>query len=316
MFKATLALVGLLFAQQPPAAGPSDLTLSLAADKAEYIIGEEVQVEVTLTNGGDKSLDVAELVFEERSLSFDVSFEASPGKTKQFSYSIIKPDPHLVDRIGPARVTLKPKKSLTGLFRIPTLKTGPMSLTAVYKGGEKEVRSPAASLKVAAQADGSSRLAAAVSTSKGDFQIDLLPEEAPNNVSSFVSLAHRGFYNNMNFHRIIKGGWIQTGCPYDLGFGHPGYAVKAEIDPPQSVVHEAGTVAMSQNLKGNFTGSQFFIDLKRQESHDKKFTIIGRVPESRMEVVRQIGSVETDKNTDRPLKEEIRLKEIKIIVVK
>jgi cyclophilin family peptidyl-prolyl cis-trans isomerase len=73
---------------------------------------------------------------------------------------------------------------------------------------------------------------------------------------------------------------------------------------------------MSQNLKGNFTGSQFFIDLKRQESHDKKFTIIGRVPESRMEVVRQIGSVETDKNTDRPLKEEIRLKEIKIIVVK
>src|SRR6185436_8020129 len=316
MLKATLALVGLLLWQQPPAAGPSDLTLTLAAEKSEVIIGDEVQAEVTLTNGGDKNLDVAELVFEERSLSFDVSFEAAPGKTKQFTYSIIKPDPHLVDRIGPARVTLKSKKSMTGIFRIPTLKTGPLTLTAVYKGGEKEVRSAAASLKVAAQADGSSRLAAAVSTSKGDFQIDLLPEEAPNNVSSFVSLAHRGFYNNMNFHRIIKGGWIQTGCPYDLGFGHAGYAVKAEIEPPQTVVHEAGTVAMSQNLKGNYTGSQFFIDLKRQESHDKKFTIIGRVPESRMEVVRQIGSVETDKNTDRPLKEEIRLKEIKIIVVK
>ena len=316
MAKAILALVGLLAFQQPPAAGPSDLTITLAADKAEYIIGDEVQAEVTLTNGGDKNLDVAELVFEERSLSFDVTFEAAPGRTKTFSYSIIKPDPHLVDRIGPARVTLKSKKSMTGVFRIPTLKTGPLTVAAVYKGGEKEVRSAAASLKVAAQADGSSRLAAAVSTSKGDFQIDLLPEEAPNNVSSFVSLAHRGFYNNMNFHRIIKGGWIQTGCPYDLGFGHAGYAVKAEIEPPQTVVHEAGTVAMSQNLKGNYTGSQFFIDLKRQESHDKKFTIIGRVPESRMEVVRQIGSVETDKNTDRPLKEEIRLKEIKIIVVK
>jgi peptidyl-prolyl cis-trans isomerase B (cyclophilin B) len=315
MAKAILAVVALLLAQQPPAAN-TELTLTMATDKGEYVIGEQVQAEVTLTNSGDKNLDVAELMFEDRSLSFDVSFEASPGKTKQFSYSVIKPDPHLVDRIGPAKITLKPKKSVTGVFRIPTLKPGALSITAVYKGGEKEVRSTAAALKVAAQADGSSRLAAAVSTSKGDFQIDLLPEEAPNNVASFVSLAHRGFYNNMNFHRIIKGGWIASGCPYDLGFGHAGYAVKAEVEPPQTVVHEAGTVAMSQNLKGNYTGSQFFIDLKRQESHDKKFTIIGRVPESRMEVVKQIGSVDTDKNTDRPLKEDIRLKEIKIIVVK
>jgi peptidyl-prolyl cis-trans isomerase A (cyclophilin A)/peptidyl-prolyl cis-trans isomerase B (cyclophilin B) len=315
MAKAALAIAAFLFLQQPPAAGPSDLTVTLATDKSEYILGEDVQAEVTLTNGGDKNVDLAELTFEERSLSFDVSFEASPGKTKQFTYSIVKPDPHLVDRVGPARVTLKSKRSLSGVFRIPTLKTGALSVTAVYKGSDKEVRSSAASLKVAAQADGSNRLAAAVSTSKGDFQIDLLPEEAPNNVASFVSLAHRGFYNNMNFHRIIKGGWIQTGCPYDLGFGHAGYAVKSEAEG-QTAVHDAGTVAMSQNLKGGFTGSQFFIDLKRQEAHDKKFTIIGRVPESRMEVVKQIGSVDTDKNTDRPLKEDIRLKEIKIVVVK
>jgi len=287
----------------------------LTADKTDYVLGDDVQAEVTVTNASDKALDVAELVFEERSLSFDVSFEAAPGKTKQYTYSVLKPDPHLVDRIGPTKVSLKPKKSMTGVFRIPILKPGPLQVTAVYKGGEKEARSSVATLKVAAQADGANRLAAAVSTSKGDFQIDLLPEEAPNNVSSFVSLARRGFYNNMNFHRIIKGGWIQTGCPYDLGFGHAGYAVKSEAEG-QTAVHEAGTVAMSQNLKGGFTGSQFFIDLKRQESHDKKFTIIGRVPESRMDVVKQIGSVDTDKNTDRPLKEDIRLKEIKIIVVK
>jgi peptidyl-prolyl cis-trans isomerase A (cyclophilin A)/peptidyl-prolyl cis-trans isomerase B (cyclophilin B) len=315
MLKVALAVAALLFAQQTPAAGPSELSLALATDKTEYVLGDEVQAEVTLTNTGDKAADVAELVFEERSLSFDVSFEAAPGKTKQFSYSVLKPDPHLIDRIGPARVSLKPKKTLSGIFRIPTLKTGALSITAVYRGAEKEVRSTTASLKVAPAADGGNRLAAAVSTSKGDFQIDLLPEEAPNNVASFVSLAHRGFYNNMNFHRIIKGGWIQTGCPYDLGFGHAGYAVKSEAEG-QTAVHDAGTVAMSQNLKGGFTGSQFFIDLKRQESHDKKFTIIGRVPESKMDPVKQIGAVDTDKNTDRPLKEDIRLKEIKIIVVK
>jgi len=314
MVKVALAIAALFFAQQPPAAGPSDLTLTLSTDKTDYTLGEEVQAEVTLTNGGDKAAELAELVFEERSLSFDISFDAAGG-SKKFTYSVLKPDPHLVDRIGPARVSLKSKKSLSTIVRIPTLKTGALSITAVYKGAEKEVRSSTAALKVAAAADGGNRLAAAVSTSKGDFQIDLLPEEAPNNVSSFVSLANRGFYNNMNFHRIIKGSWIQTGCPYDLGFGHAGYAMKSEAEG-QTGVHEAGTVAMSQNLKSGFTGSQFFIDLKRQEAHDKKFTIIGRVPESRMEVVKQIGSVDTDKNTDRPLKEDIRLKEIKIIVVK
>jgi cyclophilin family peptidyl-prolyl cis-trans isomerase len=318
MAKAILAALAIAFsplaaADAEPQAGP-DLTLTLTGEKTDYVLGDDLQAEVTLTNVSDKTLDLAELTFEERSLSFDVSFEAAPGKTKQFSYSIIKPDPHLMDRIGPARISLRSKKSLSGVFRIPILAPGALQVTAVYKGAEKEVRSAVATFKVSA-ADGATHLAAAVSTSKGDFQIDLLPEEAPNNVASFVSLVRRGFYNNMNFHRIIKGAWIQTGCPYDLGFGSAGYAVKSEAEG-QAAVHEAGTVAMSQNLKGGFTGSQFFIDLKRQESHDKKFTIIGRVPDSRMDVVKQIGSVDTDKNTDRPLKEDIRLKEIKIIVVK
>src|SRR5436190_14415805 len=110
MAKAFLATLVIAFgsflaaAAEPQAA---DLTLTMTADKTDYVLGEDVQAEVTLTNSGDKALDVAELTFEDRSLSFDVSFEATPGKTKLFSYSIIKPDPHLVDRIGPAKVTLK-----------------------------------------------------------------------------------------------------------------------------------------------------------------------------------------------------------------
>lgn len=296
-------------------AAGGDVTVTLAADKTDYIIGEDVVAEVTVTNAGEKTLEVAELVFEDRSLSFDETFEVAPGKTKNFSYTLLRPDPQVIDRIAPTRVPLKPKKSMTGLFRVPVLKTGPLTLVAVYRGGEKEAKSSGVTVKVAPQADGSSRLAAAVSTSKGDFQIDLLPDEAPNNVSSFVALSRRGFYNNMSFFCIIKNGWIKSGCPYDLGFGHAGYAVKSEAET-QTVVHEPGTVALSQNLKGGYTGSQFFIDLARQQSFDKKFTVIGRVPESRMEVVRQIGAVETDKNTDRPLKEDVRLKEIKIIAVK
>ena len=79
MLKVLMIALGALLTQQPPAAGPSDLTLTLATDKTDYVLGDEVQAEVTLTNSGDKNLEVAELVFEDRSLSFDVSFEAAPG---------------------------------------------------------------------------------------------------------------------------------------------------------------------------------------------------------------------------------------------
>jgi peptidyl-prolyl cis-trans isomerase B (cyclophilin B) len=313
---ASIAAV-LAFVQQPaaPAAGNPELTLTLATDKADYVIGEDVQAEVTLTNASDRDLSVAELAFEERSLSFSVTFDAAGGKKKTFAFAVTRPDPHLVDRLTLPKVTLKPKKSVNGLFRIPTLKTGALEIAAVYKGGDKEVKSAAAVLKVAPQSGDASRLAAAVKTSKGSFTIDLYPDEAPNTVANFVALARRGFFNNMNFHRVVKNSWIQSGCPYDNGYGGPGYAVKSEAEA-QTVAHDAGTVAMSGNLKNGYTGSQFYITLSKIDSFNKKFTVIGKVQEGGLGVVKDIGGVEVDKTTDRPSKEDVRLSEVSIVVVK
>ena len=49
-----LSVLGVRFAQQPPAAGPSELTVTLTTDKTDYVLGEEVQAEVTLTNSGTR----------------------------------------------------------------------------------------------------------------------------------------------------------------------------------------------------------------------------------------------------------------------
>ena len=313
MLNGAIVLLALLLQNAANPAQP-ELTITFAAEKTEVVIGEEIQAEVVLTNVGDRAADVAELVFEERSLSFEMTFEAGAGKNKNFFNSVTKPDPHLAERVAPARVTLSSKRALTGLFRIPTLKTGTLTVVATYKGAGKEVRSSPATLRVAAGADGASRLAATVVTSQGDIQIDLMPDEAPNSVANFVQLVRRGFYGNMNVFRVIRGQWFQAGCPYENGVGHAGYAVKSEAEG-QTATFEPGTVGLSQNLKAGFTGSQFFIDVIRQTSHDKKFTVIGRVPESRMDVVKKIGGVETDKATDRP-KEEVRIREIRIVVVK
>jgi cyclophilin family peptidyl-prolyl cis-trans isomerase len=297
----------------------SDLAVTLSVDRAEAVLGDDLMAEVTLTNTGEKPADVAELTFDERSVSFDITFDAGGGKTKSFVFSIVRPDPHLMERISPARVTLRSKKSLVALFRIPTLRSGTMSVTASYKGADKELKSSAASVKVAAQkndkGEDQTKLAAIVETSMGSFQIDLLAEEAPNNVANFVALSKRGFYSGLNFHRVVKNSWIQTGCPYDNGYGGPGYAVKSEAET-EAVLHEPGAVSMSGNLKSGFAGSQFFVCLTKIPAFDKKYTVIGQVTAGGLDTVRKIGMVEVDKNTDRPSKEDVRLKEIKIVAVK
>ena len=96
---------------------------------------------------------------------------------------------------------------------------------------------------------------ATIQTSKGDVVIDLFPEEAPLSVNNFVFLAREGFYNNVKFHRIIKGFMIQGGDPTGTGAGGPGYQFSDEEVTRDYV---RGTLAMA-NAGPNTNGSQFFI---------------------------------------------------------
>lgn len=303
----------LALAAAATSAQAQDVAVTLVLDRAEAPVGDEIQAEVTVTNPGDKDVEIAELAFEERSLSFDVTFDAG-GKTKAFVYAVRKPDPHVAERVAPDRVVLKAKKSVVGLFRIPTLRAGPMSVAAVYKGTGKELKSAPVSLKVTPQGE-AGRLAAAVETSQGSFQIDLNPEAAPNTVANFVALVKNGFYDNLNVHRVVKNGWIQTGCPYDNGTGGPGFAVRSEAETQKDAKHDLGTVSMAGNLKSGFSGSQFFITVGRQSSFDAKFTVVGSVSGAGLDVVKKIAAVDVEKATDRPVKD-VKVTSIKIVAVK
>ncbi len=70
---------------------------------------------------------------------------------------------------------------------------------------------------------------ATISTEKGAMKLKLFPQEAPNTVANFASLARSGFYNNLNFHRVIAGFVAQGGCPEGSGRGGPGYCIKCEL---------------------------------------------------------------------------------------
>jgi peptidylprolyl isomerase len=135
--------------------------------------------------------------------------------------------------------------------------------------------------------DSNKSYTATLETNHGSIDVELFPEDAPNTVNNFVSLAREGYYDGTPFHRIIKGFMIQGGDPTGTGAGGPGYKFNDE-----KVVkdYEPGTLAMA-NAGPNTNGSQFFIchvDLKGRLP--KNYTIFGKVTNG-LDVVDKIASV-------------------------
>ncbi|USG68086.1 peptidylprolyl isomerase [Brevibacillus ruminantium] len=143
--------------------------------------------------------------------------------------------------------------------------------------------------------DTSKKYTAKVSTSLGDFSIELFAKDAPKTVNNFVFLAKDKFYDNLSFHRVIKGFMIQTGDPKGDGTGGPGYNFEDELDNGHK--YEVGVVAMA-NVGHNTNGSQFFIGSGKDVeglNNSPDYTIFGKVV-SGMDVVEKISSVKVKKN--------------------
>ena len=71
---------------------------------------------------------------------------------------------------------------------------------------------------------------AEIHTAKGVMKVDFYEADAPNTVANFIKLSESGFYNGLNFHRVIPDFVIQGGCPNGSGSGGPGYKIKCELD--------------------------------------------------------------------------------------
>jgi cyclophilin family peptidyl-prolyl cis-trans isomerase len=114
-----------------------------------------------------------------------------------------------------------------------------------------------------------------VSTNKGDLKIKLLADVAPMHVSSTIFLTLLGFYDDLSFHRVIKGFMAQGGCPLGTGTGGPGYDYAGEFSP--SVRHDRRGLLSMANAGPDTDGSQFFITFVPTPHLDGKHTIFGEV---------------------------------------
>ena len=134
---------------------------------------------------------------------------------------------------------------------------------------------------------------------------ELYPEVAPQSVRNFISLANKGFYNGLIFHRVIAGFMIQGGCPQGTGMGGPGYCIKGEFKlngVKNNISHKRGILSMARAQSPNSGGSQFFIMHADGEFLDGQYAAFGAVTEG-MEVVDEIAAVKTNMQ-DRPLRDQ------------
>lgn len=111
----------------------------------------------------------------------------------------------------------------------------------------------------------------------GQVKIELFPNEAPGTVANFEKLINEGFYNGLNFHRVIPGFVAQGGCPHGTGTGGPGYTIKCETEGNPHK-HERGSLSMAHAGKDT-GGSQFFIVFEPQPHLNGVHTVFGKVVE-------------------------------------
>ena len=107
-----------------------------------------------------------------------------------------------------------------------------------------------------------------------EIRLELYPGDAPKTVENFVTLAKKGFYNNLTFHRVVPNFVVQGGCPKGNGTGGPGYTIPAEFNKQK---HVRGTVAMARSQDPDSAGSQFYICYGPTPHLDGSYTVFGKV---------------------------------------
>ena len=153
---------------------------------------------------------------------------------------------------------------------------------------------------------------AVIQTNKGTIRVELLESDAPKTTENFITLAERGYYDGIIFHRVIKNFMIQGGDPTGTGRGGEsawGGRFDDEINSRSEVYqrgYKVGTVAMA-NAGPNTNGSQFFI-MHVDYPLPPSYTIFGRVTEGQ-DVVNAIATSPT--RSDRPV-DEVRMENVTI----
>ncbi len=123
-------------------------------------------------------------------------------------------------------------------------------------------------------------------TNRGEIELEMFENEAPNTVANFISLVKSGYYDGLTFHRVLPGFMAQGGCPDGTGRGGPGYNIPCECHQENYRRHFRGSLSMA-HAGPDTGGSQFFLTFVPTSSLDGQHTVFGRVVKG-MDVLHKI----------------------------
>ena len=160
----------------------------------------------------------------------------------------------------------------------------------------------------AVQAEGGELVKIKIETTMGEIDADLYAKDAPKTVENFVTLAKKGFYDGIIFHRVIPEFMIQTGDPTGTGMGGPGYQFADEFSP--NLKHDKAGVLSMANSGPNTNGSQFFITEAPTPHLNNRHSVFGQVTQG-IDVGHKIAKAPRDGN-DKPL-QEIKMTKVTVL---
>jgi cyclophilin family peptidyl-prolyl cis-trans isomerase len=146
-----------------------------------------------------------------------------------------------------------------------------------------------------------------IQTTLGPIEAKLFYDKAPSTVSNFVTLARKGYYNGIVFHRVIPKFMIQTGDPQGNGTGGPGYSFADEFHP--SLKHDKAGMLSMANAGPNTNGSQFFITVAPTAHLDNRHAIFGEVTKG-LDIAEKISNVPA--TSDKP-KTPVLMEKVEIV---
>ena len=133
-----------------------------------------------------------------------------------------------------------------------------------------------------------------LTTSKGEVDIELYENEAPETVGNFINLVEQGYYDGLKFHRVLQNFMAQTGCPKGDGSGGPGYRIYCECLTRNDYRNFfSGSLGMAHGGP-NTGGSQFFITFRPTANLNGKHTCFGRVIKG-LDIVKEITKINPEK---------------------
>ena len=284
----------------PADAAESELKLTCRLVRQTVKLGDDVEVEVEISNPSADSHTLPLIRLADDSVTLDLSGNGPKARIMRLygSFRLRKSKVEFV-RTPTLKRRLEPGKTLRGRVRFAAVRPGELEIRPRFGlDGSQQLKCDALQLKVQPRGPGAKRLSARIETARGTIRVQLDSQNAFNSVSHFWTLARQGFYNGLTVHRAIEGTLVQSGDPRGDGLGDPGWYLPAEAHTAEL---DRGALVLARGVHADSAGSQWLLVAgKNTKAFSRGFTRLGTVDEG-LDVIDALAKVAVHPKSDRPL---------------